>query len=151
MEEITFSLKNRNVFAWLSMITVLAFHVLDETLNDFLPWYNQTIMGMRERFGFFPAPTFSFEVWLGGLIGAIIIAYILTFVVMKGGKIIRIITTILGILMILNALNHIGGSMYTGRMLPGTWSSPFLLITSVFVVFQGIRGNWQSQKKLNFI
>ncbi|MFC1564256.1 HXXEE domain-containing protein [candidate division KSB1 bacterium] len=135
--------ENRNILAWLSMVTLLAFHVFDETVNDFLPWYNQNVLNMREQFGFFPAPKFSFEVWLGGLIGAVVIACLLTLIVAKGGKIIRIVTTILGILMVLNALIHIGGSVYTGRMLPGTWSSPFLLAASIFVVYRGFKGVWQ--------
>ena len=61
----------------------------------------------------------------------------LTLLVIRGGTFIRILTTVLGILMILNGLGHMLGSVYFGRLLPGFWSSPFLLVTAVYVVIRG--------------
>ena len=133
---------NRNVLAWVLLVTALALHVLDETLSDFLPFYNQTVTNLKEQIGFFPAPTFSFSIWLGGLISVIIVLYLITFFVSRGGRIMQIFTLIFSILMLLNGLGHLIGSLYLGEILPGMWSSPFLVVTALFVSFQGIRGEW---------
>ena len=116
--------------------------------TDFLPFYNQSVINLRERLGFFPAPTFSFEFWLGGLIGAIILGYSLTPFVYRGGKVIRVVSVVLGILMVGNALGHLLGSVYLGMVLPGMWSSPFLLVAALFVIIQSLRGNWQIKHEL---
>jgi len=133
-------LKNRDAFAWALMMSSLAAHVFDEVITDFLPFYNQLVFDMRERFGFFPMPTFSYELWLGGLILAILIGFAAVPLVYRGGLRIRIITTVLGILMTANALGHLLGSVYTGRILPGFTSSFLLLATAIYVVVRGFVG-----------
>ncbi len=132
-------LKNRNVLAWLLMVTALALHVFDEAITGFLPFYNEVVLGLRERLGFFPMPSFTFPEWIGGLVTLICACYLLTPVVAGGGRAIRALTTVFGILMIGNALGHLLGSLYLGRVLPGFWSSPLLLPAAVWVVVRGIR------------
>jgi len=112
-------------------------------MTGFLPIYNQIVLDLRKQLGFFPAPTFTFGVWLGGLIGAIILGYITTFFVIRGGKVIRIITMVIGILMIVNAFGHFFGSIYFSMVFPGTCSSLFLLAAALFVTINGIKGDWQ--------
>ena len=131
--------QNRRAIAWLLMMTALALHVFDEAFTDFLPFYNEQVARIKDNLPIFPMPLFSFEVWLSGLIGAIVVGFLLTFFVRRGGKIIRIVTIILGIIMIGNALGHMLGSLYTERLLPGFWSSPFLLVTASIVVITGFR------------
>jgi hypothetical protein len=133
-------LENRNVAAWVLMISILAVHVLEETVSGFLPFYNQLVLDMRGRLGFFPMPTFTFGAWLGGLVIFIILCFLLTPVVNRGGRLIRILTIVLGIIMIGNALGHMLGSVYAGRLLPGFWSCPILLPSAVYVVSRGVRG-----------
>jgi hypothetical protein len=87
-------------------------------------------------------PTFSFELWLGGLIAAILLSFGLTVFVARGGRVIRWVATILGVIMTVNALGHLTGSVYSGRMLPGAYSSPILLLAATYMVFRGIRGDW---------
>ena len=133
------SLSNRNVLAWVLFISALALHVFDEAMTDFLPFYNQTVLSLKERFGYFPAPTFTFKIWLTGLISLIAIGYLATIKVAQGGRVIRIVTIVLGLLMIANALGHLVGSLYSGMMLPGVRSSPILLAASVWVMIRGFR------------
>ena len=45
--------------------------------------------------------------------------------------------------MIVNAFSHFFGSIYFGKVFPGTWSSPFLLAAALFVTIQGFMGDWQ--------
>ncbi len=136
-------IENRNALAWLTMVSVIGLHVFDEAMTGFLPTYNQMVLDLRKQLGFFPAPTFSFRVWLGGLFGGIIICYGFTLFIIRGGKVIRIITTVLGILMIVNAFSHFFGSIYFDKVFPGLWSSPFLLAAALSVTIQGCRGDWQ--------
>src|SRR5256885_15116663 len=54
--------------AWLALCGAPAIHVVDEALPDFLSVYNPAVRAIRARFPFLPLPTFTFPVWLGGLI-----------------------------------------------------------------------------------
>src|SRR5438105_15091591 len=54
--------------AWLALCIALGIHVVDEALTDFLSIYNPAVRAIRARFPFLPLPTFTFPVWLGGLI-----------------------------------------------------------------------------------
>jgi hypothetical protein len=98
---------------------------------------------------FFQHPVFSFQVWIRGLIGAVILGYAMTPLVHRGGKVIRAITIVLGIIMTMNALGHLLGSIYLARTLPGMLSSPFLLLSALFVVAEGFRENWIEKRFLN--
>ena len=133
---------NRNVVAWLILVSVVALHVLDEALTGFLPFYNQTVAELRERWGFFPAPTFSFHVWLGGLLFAIFVGFAMTPLIRRGGRVVRVIVIFFGILMVANALGHLLGSVYLGTRLPGMWSSPLLIGAAGWSVYRGLTGEW---------
>ena len=135
-----------NVTAWLLMLSALALHVLDEALSGFLPFYNQMVLNLRTKLGFFPAPTFSHGLWLGGLVAVITAGFMLTPWVKRESKAVRIFTLVLGVLMVANALGHLLGSLYAGRVLPGMWSSPLLLITAGYVVYRGIAGQWSYEQ-----
>ncbi len=134
---------SRNAIWWLALVVSLAFHVLDEALTGFLPFYNQLVEQLRERFGFFPFPTITFGVWLGGLIAALAAGLAVTPLVSRGRTVVRVVTTLLGVLMIGNALGHLLGSLYFSRLLPGVTSSPLLLVTSIGFVRQGVSGDWR--------
>ena len=140
-------LKNRNALAWVLMLSAVAVHVLDEASTGFLPLYNNVAQSLRASLGLSFPPAFSFQTWLVGLIIAIIIGFALTPLVSRGGRLIRILTTAVGMLMVLNALGHMLGSAYLGRLLPGFWSSPLLLVTAVYVVLRGFSGSHPSAGK----
>ena len=140
--------KNKNTAAWVLMTSAVAVHVLDEASTGFLPFYNKVAQSLRPSLGLSFPPTFSFETWLGGLVTAIIIAFALTPLVSRGGRFIRVLTTALGILMAANALLHMLGSLYSGRLLPGFWSSPILLVTAAYAVIRGFSGAPPTAKKV---
>jgi len=131
-----------NERAWVVMITMVWIHVCEEALTGFLPFYNRVVETLQGQVGFFPMPTFSFGPWLGGLLLAVALCYALTPLVARGGRTIRAVTTVLGVLMVGNALGHLVGSAYLGRVLPGMWTSPLLLIAAIYVVVRGTRGDW---------
>lgn len=120
--------------AWQLLAGALALHVIDEASTGFLAFYNPMVLNIRSRIAWFPMPTFSFGAWLGGLIGFIIVLAALTPVVRRGGVAIRIVCVVFGVMMFLNGLGHLAGSIYFGRWLPGATSAPLLLIASVLLV-----------------
>ena len=137
----------RNALVWLLMVTAVGIHVMDEALTGFLPFYNAQVAALRARLGFFPAPTFAFPTWITGLALTVAIGLALTRVVARGGPGIRIVCGVLALLMIGNACGHMLGSVYFGRRLPGFWSSPWLLVTSVWMMARVIGGDWGAARR----
>lgn len=137
MNELRVTTTNRTKqwgYAWLALGIAIALHVADEAVTGFLPFYNSIALSLRESYSWIPLPTFSFSVWLAGLIGGVILLLGLSPLVFAGQSVFRPISYFLGVLMTLNALGHIGGSVYFGTLAPGTISSPFLLVTAVALV-----------------
>ena len=132
--------QTKNTTAWVLMVSAIAVHVFDEAVTDFLSLYHGVALDIRESLGFSFPPIFTFETWLGVLIIGILVCFALTPIVKRGGRIIRVFTIVLGILMIVNSLGHMLGSAYFGSILPGFWSSPLLILTASLVVVRGFSG-----------
>jgi hypothetical protein len=118
-------------WSWLALTGALAFHVADEAANDFLGVYNPTVRAIRARFPFLPFPTFTFAIWLTGLILAVVVLAALSVFVFRGRRAARYLAWPYGVFMFVNGLQHIAGSVYMRRLMPGVISSPLLLATSV--------------------
>ncbi len=116
--------------AWLALTIVLAGHVADEALTDFLSVYNPIVRAARERLGWFPLPTFTFSVWLTGLAIAVACLLLLAPLAYRGVGGVRIAAYPYAFVMFLNGLGHLGGSVYFGRWMPGATTAPFLLAAS---------------------
>lgn len=120
--------------AWLVLSLALGLHVADEALTDFLSFYNPMVESLRVRFGWWPMPTFTFGVWIGGLILAVVALTALSYFAYQGRRWMRVLAYPYGIIMVLNGLGHIFGSIYFGRLLPGVYSSPFLLAAALYLL-----------------
>lgn len=125
--------------AWVALAIAIALHVADEAITEFLPLYNSIVLSLRENYPWVPLPTFDFSTWLGGLITGVILLLSLSPLVYAGKRIFRPISYFLGTLMTLNALGHIGGSIYLGTLAPGVISSPVLLLAAVALVIAAAR------------
>ena len=121
-------------WAWIALSLSLAIHIINEAMTDFLSVYNPTALAIREWFPFFPLPVFTFEEWLSGLIGAVLLLLLLSPFAFRGGKWIRMLSYPFGILMLGNGLLHIGASRHLGRAMPGVYSSPLLLVSSIYLL-----------------
>ncbi len=121
-------------WAWVALAVALALHVADEALNDFLSFYNPFVRNTL-------FPTFTFDVWITGLIAAVLLLLALTPLVIRGARWPAIASYILGGFMILNALGHLGGSLAFRRWLPGVYSSPLLLLAAANLIFRASRRN----------
>ena len=125
--------------AWLALTITLGLHVIDEALTDFLSVYNPIVRDMRARFGWFPMPEFTFGVWFGGLCLLVVVLLLLTPLADRGSRALRIFAYPYGVIMFLNGIGHIVGSIYLGRWAPGATTSPLLLATSVWLLREAIR------------
>ena len=116
---------------WLAMTAAIALHVVDEALTGFLPFYNSAVEEMRATSPWVPLPTFSFPVWLSGLILGLVVLLGLAPLAFRRKAWLRPLAYFLGVLMIANGLGHIGASVFIGKAAPGVLSSPLLLVASV--------------------
>jgi hypothetical protein len=70
--------------AWIALCLALALQVMDEALTGFLEVYNPSVRALRERWPWLPLPVFTFEMWIIGLVAAIVILLALSGFVRRG-------------------------------------------------------------------
>ena len=116
------------------MAFALALHVADEAANDFLSVYNPGVRAIRARLPWLPLPVFDFNEWITGLAVAVALLLAVCPLVFAGARAMRPVSYALGGLMVANALGHVGGSFYMGRLMPGVLSSPVLLAAAVWLI-----------------
>jgi hypothetical protein len=117
-------------FAWVAMAVTIALHVTDEAATGFLSVYNPAVRAIRARLPFLPLPTFTFGVWLTGLVLGILVLLALAPLAFRGKRFVIWASFPLSVLMFGNGLMHIAGSFYLGHLMPGVCSAPILLIVS---------------------
>jgi hypothetical protein len=135
------TLANNFGLAWLLLCLSFCAHVADEALTGFLNVYNPTVIAMRARLAWFPMPTFEYRQWLVGLIVANVILLALTPFAYRNARGLRPLAYFFAGVMLLNGMGHtvftvLGrtvASVQFPRPAPGFYSSPFLLITSIFL------------------
>jgi hypothetical protein len=120
-------------FAWILLCVTLGLHVADEAMTDFLSVYNLTVQAIRKRLPFLPLPVFTFKVWLTGLCVAIFLVFSLSPLAFRGSPWAVWFAYPFAIIMFGNGLGHVGASMYRRRLMPGVYSSPFLLLASAYL------------------
>ena len=130
--------------AWVALCLALAIHITDEVSTGFLSVYNPTVLALRAKLAFWPMPTFEFREWLTGLIVADVVLLALSPFVFRGSRWIRPVFYVLAVIMLFNGLGHTTGtilghtvsSVRFPRPMPGFYSSPLLLATSVYAFVQ---------------
>ncbi len=125
--------------SWLGLCVALTAHVFDEATTGFLALWNPLVLSIRGRLPWSPLPTFEYEVWLGGLIVVIALAFALSWFVFQGARWIRPLAYFLSIVMLGNGLGHIVASVYLGRPAPGVTSSPLLMAAAGFLFWATLR------------
>jgi hypothetical protein len=130
--------------AWITLCLALAVHVTDEAVSGFLSVYNPTVMAMRARVPWLPLPGFRFDVWLGGLIAAIVLLLSLSVFVSRRAAWMRPIAYAFAFIMFANGMGHTLGTIFGRtvasvrfpRPMPGFYSSPLLLAASLYLLFE---------------
>jgi hypothetical protein len=130
--------------AWLALCVAFALHIVDEASTGFLAVYNPTVTVLRGRWGWFHMPTLEFREWLTGLILAWVVLVCLTPVAERGMQGLRPVAWLYALIMFLNGLGHTLFSILGHtvaevtfpRPAPGFYSSPFLLVASLWLMFR---------------
>ena len=123
-------------WAWVGLALLLGVHVADEALTDFLSVYNPAVEAIRQRLPWIPLPTFTFEIWLAGLILLVSALLLLSPCAFRGARWMVWPAYPLGVIMLLNGVGHLAGSIYLGRPMPGVYSSPLLLAAAAYLLAQ---------------
>jgi len=129
---------------WFALTVAFALHVFDEATTGFLGVYNPTVLAVRQRWAWFPMPTFEFRVWLVGLTLAVALCFAVTPAAMRGARWLRPLAWFAAIIQFSNAMGHTVGtilghtvaSVTFPRPAPGFYSSPFLFIGSVWLMLR---------------
>jgi hypothetical protein len=127
--------------AWVLLCLAFCAHVADEALTGFLNVYNPTVIAMRARISWFPMPTYEYREWLIGLIIVNLVLLALAPLAYRNARGLRPLAYFFASVMLLNGIGHtfftvLGrtvASVHFPRPAPGFYSSPFLLITSIYL------------------
>jgi hypothetical protein len=130
--------------AWFALCLAFALHIVDEASTGFLAVYNPTVTILRSHWNWFPMPTYEFREWLFALVLVCGILFCLTPVAARGMRGLRPLAWAYSIIMLLNSLGHtlftiLGHTVATvtfPRPAPGFYSSPFLLVASLWLMFR---------------
>jgi hypothetical protein len=125
--------------AWVALTAALAVHVVDEAMTDFLGLWNPIVLEIRKAVPWSPLPVFSFPVWAGGLALLVVLLGALSIYGLRGARWLRPVAYAFGAIMALNALGHIGASLYLGHFAPGVTSSPLLLAAAAWLLLELFR------------
>lgn len=132
---------------WFVLTVAFALHVFDEATTGFLNVYNPTVIAMRERYGWFPMPTFQFREWLVGLSLGVVLCFALTPAAARGARWLRPLAWFYAVIHFFNAMGHTVGtilghtvaSITFPRPAPGFYSSPLLFIGSVWLMIRLVK------------
>ena len=130
--------------AWVLLSLCLGLHVCDEATTDFLGVYNPTVIALRERFGWWPMPTFDFRNWLALLVIACIVVLLLSGAVVRGARGTRLLAYGFAVIMLFNAGGHTLATIFGrtvasvtfARPAPGFWSSPLMAAAAIYLLVQ---------------
>ncbi len=131
-------------WAWLALCCALSLHVIDEASTGFLAVYNPTVKELRLLLPWLPLPTFRFDVWVSGLVAMILFLFLLSRPMFRGVRWARSAGCIFSVLMLANGTGHILGtvlghtvpSVVFARPMPGFYSSPLLILSSLYLLAQ---------------
>jgi hypothetical protein len=126
----------RWALAWATLCAAFALHVLDEAANDFLSWYNSNALALRERFPWLPVPVFSFPVWITGLTIAVVALAALTPLAHRRRRGLLPLAYVYGVIHVANAVGHITVSLAGRWFAPGVYSSPVLLASAIWLLYE---------------
>jgi hypothetical protein len=124
--------------AWVGLTLALALHVADEAVHDFLGFYNPFVMMLRDMTLITWLPTYDFGPWLGGLIVAVALLLGLSRFAFRGARWTAWAALVYSVVLFFNAAAHIGGSLWTQRLLPGVLSSPLLAAAACWLLSQAV-------------
>ena len=131
------------------MCAALAVHAVDELATGYLGVHNSTVHALRESYPLIPLPTLTFNLMLSLLIFAVVVLVALSPLVWKGKWAMRPISHVYAAVMLSNGLGHIAHSIFMQELMPGVYSSPLLLVTSIILI-KATRAHKRSRNTATF-
>ena len=113
---------------------VLAMHIADEALTDFLCAYNPAVTSLNEDLGFTLLPTFSFAAWFGLLIFALVGLFALTPLAYKAQRGFIPVGYAFAVVMLINGVAHIWVSLSHGEWISGVYTAPLSLAGAIYLL-----------------
>jgi hypothetical protein len=104
-------------------------------------------------------PTFSFGVWLGGLIAAVLMAFAVSPLFFRGGGSLRVpayfVAALIGVgnglgHTVASILGHTAPEVRFARPAPGFYSSPLLIAAAVWMIVELRRSSTPVASRLHF-
>jgi hypothetical protein len=141
MEDIMAIALHRWTVAWFVLSVTLALHIAEEASSGSYLVFGETLDLLRQIFPQLAIPPFQFTVWLIDIVGAILLLLSLTWLVQKRYAIMRPASFALATFATANAMVHILFSLASDRILAGTFTSPPLLVASLFLLLSVPRGD----------
>jgi len=128
--------------AWLLLCLSFAANIVDDAVNDFIEYYNPTVLTLYGHFSWFPRIDLSFREWLIGFVMADALLLFLTPWAFRSSRFLRPLAYVFSTLMLLKGCGtilatvrgHTVGSVHFTGMAPGTYSSPLLLAGSAYLL-----------------
>jgi hypothetical protein len=121
---------NRFGKAWFILSLFLLLHIVDEAINGFLPVYNEHVLKIKANTGI-PFPTFTFPFWFTGLVCVDVWLLFLSRYALQGKRVIILLAYPFAVIMLLNGLMHLAGSLYLRQWVPGFITAPFLIYGAI--------------------
>ena len=113
---------------------ILAVHVADEALTDFLAAYNPAVISLNDDLGFTLLPTFSFPTWIGLLIFAVVGLFALTPLAYKAQWGFIPVGYAFAVVMLINGVAHIWISLSHGEWISGVYTAPLSLAGAIYLL-----------------
>jgi len=129
-------------FAWLLLCLSFAANILDDAVNDFLGYYNPTVLTLYGHFSWFPRIDLTFKPWLTGVVVADALLLFLTPWAYRNSRLLKPVAYAFSITMLVDGcgsilatvLGRTVGSVHFTGVAPGTYSSPLLLAASAYLL-----------------
>lgn len=125
---------------WLFFGYSLALHVLDEAAHDFLAFYNPNVIAIRRVWPSFFMPVFTFQSWIGSLLCGLGLWMALAPLAFRRPAWMRVLAVPFALIVgIANGCGHLGTSIYYGRLMPGVYTAPLILLAGILLLREAIR------------
>ena len=120
--------ERRRYIAWLLLCAALAVHIGEEASTGFLNLWNPEV----EALGL-SALRFTFPVWMTLMALSVVGLLILSYWVRRGTWWTPTAAYTFILLMLSNGLAHLAFSAHRGAMMSGAWTSPLLILGSIYL------------------
>ena len=118
---------------WVVLCMILAVHVVDEAMTDFLSVYNPVVMELRQELGFPWLPTFTFATWSGLLALVVVSLLAASPLAYRGQRELVPVGYAFAAMMLLNGVGHLGVSLWRREWTSGVYTSPLVLAGALYL------------------